>query len=69
MMIGRSVKSEGSVVRALSFVLCFSAGVTLMMSPIAPMEMLWFCQASVVPLIMVSKVSKSWLFSILSEPN
>jgi len=53
---GKSVKSEGSAVRALSFLLCFSAGVTLMMSPIAPMEMLWFCQASVVPLIMVSKM-------------
>jgi len=53
---GRSVKAEGSVVKSLSFVACFSAGVTLMMSPIVPMEMLWCCQASVVPLILVSKM-------------
>lgn len=53
---GRSVKSEGSAVRALSFLVCFSAGLTLMVSPITPMEMLWVCQAAVVPLIIVSKM-------------
>ncbi|EFX72543.1 hypothetical protein DAPPUDRAFT_31031, partial [Daphnia pulex] len=41
---------------ALSFLACFSAGLALMLSPLAPMQLLWLFQASIVPIIVVSKM-------------
>ncbi len=46
----------GSTVAAVSFLLCFSAGLALLLSPVAPLQLLWGFQASVVPIIVVSKV-------------
>ncbi|XP_046452150.1 mannose-P-dolichol utilization defect 1 protein-like [Daphnia pulex] len=47
---------SGSAVAALSFLACFSAGLALMLSPLAPMQLLWLFQASIVPIIVVSKM-------------
>ena len=60
---------------ALSFLACFSAGLALLLSPLAPMQLLWLFQASIVPIIVVSKVrsisrtlSLSLVFSSLFIP-
>ncbi|KAI9554430.1 hypothetical protein GHT06_019702 [Daphnia sinensis] len=46
----------GSAVSAVSFLGCFSAGLALLLSPLAPMQLLWLFQASIVPIIVVSKL-------------
>ena len=73
--IGKNAKSGGSAVAALSFLACFSAGLALLLSPLAPMQLLWLFQASIVPIIVVSKVrsisrtlSLSLVFSSLFIP-
>lgn len=53
---GKGGKSGGSAVAALSFLVCFSAGVALLLSPLAPIQLLWTFQASIVPIIIVSKL-------------
>ncbi|XP_045029684.1 mannose-P-dolichol utilization defect 1 protein isoform X1 [Daphnia magna] len=47
---------SGSAVSAVSFLGCFSAGLALLLSPLAPMQLLWLFQASIVPIIVISKL-------------
>jgi len=54
---GKSFKAGGgSAVAAGSFLVCFSLGLALLLSPLAPMQLLWAFQASIVPIIVISKL-------------
>ena len=60
---GKSFKAGGgSAVAAGSFLACFSLGLALLLSPLAPMQLLWAFQASIVPIIIVSKVGEDFYF-------
>lgn len=52
-------RSTGSGVAAGSFLGCYLAGLALLLSPVAPIQLLWLFQASIMPIIVVSKVSFS----------
>jgi len=66
--LGKSFKAGGgSAVAAGSFLVCFSLGLALLLSPLAPMQLLWAFQASIVPIIVISKVkTNNFLFLLVS---
>ena len=46
----------GSIVAAISFLFCFSAGLAILLGPLVPLQLLWTLQASIIPNIVVSKL-------------